>query len=319
MRSQQGLVIAGLATCALAIGVGGAASAHALDVVMVHRLSDSVRARPAMTPKDPTKKLHNGWQADGSGGWVACRSLWPTRRPPSVQLTTKRTGGILSFPNLLSEVAILYVDAASACFMDDDDPEGPQHASGKATQHEEANFTQSNGSPPAPLQVRPRAEIAGMQPSKNLAANHGYFVVDYFNGGNTDFKTPDLDVTIHSKQSVLLWFGRDSENTLYSAVIDMGGFPNDPSSNPASVKILSVGKLCERKLADADQRAVGFARFKEPAHVVITDTCDGSVSTKVPDGTWVDCTPGCCMVTGFQRFLAIKHPASTRRKGDKRS
>ena len=280
-----------LFTCLTGVVVGLAGSrANLAGASLITAKSPS--AHPAMAKG----KRHTGHHAD-AGGWDSCESINPNAKP-DLNLLTRRSDG--TFPLLATESQALIDNAATICFLDSQDDKGP--LGGPEWQHEDKVMATVGGL--QLLRVRPSSTVHNADPEKITEKNKGYFVADYLNAGTVKLKA--FGVEIEPNHSVLLWIGTDENGKAYSAVIDAGKFPESTADGVhATATVLQFGKLCSRTLAQEHKRANAFARFAEPPHPYQSTTCPlppaGHVggNHRFPDGNWVECTPGCCIVTGI--------------------
>lgn len=249
----------------------------------------------------PTKKYHGGHSAV-VGDWEPCDDKGGVGAANGTKLTVAYdpsgpTGKKVSLaPATDAQVANVYGAAFTTCFMSDYDPKGPKGPINSADpeyQHDEATVSGANNSK-AQLRFRPAMQV----PKMKLRQGEGYIAADIFNMSlDAKYVFPD-GTEILPLHSVVFWIGMDDSGQAYSAVIDLGHFPDVGTGGKNTVRIVTGGSLRENKLAPDMKRPVAFARFTEPIHL-LTSPMKTPVKEFIPEGSWVGCMEGCCLATGI--------------------
>lgn len=253
-----------------------------------HRVR-SGKGATRMASRKPKKTVHAGKSgaANGAADWIPCQSTWrPVSVAPIVKLDAVVTGGTATIQPATPEQAQGVYDAAfSTCFLEDIDPEGPKTTANKpGLQRQYDELTLPAGGVPSTLRFRPAADAPDMSMAL-LQENEGYIIGDFINVTDSADFVLNGKITIKPFHSVLLWMGKAKGGAEYSAIIDLRGFPTHASGGVNDV----VAKMSGRVVSN--QRTLNsnaFARFAEP-HMGIRPRV-------YPDGAWVDCNPGCCVV-----------------------
>ena len=258
----------------------------------------------------PAKKYHGGHSAV-VGDWEPCDDKGGVGTATGTKLTVAYdpsgpVGKKVSLtPATDAQVANVYAAAFATCFMSDYDPKGPTGSINSAVpeyQHDEKIASGTGGSK-AQLRFRPSMQV----PKMKLQQGEGYVAADIFNMSlNAKYVFPD-GTEILPLHSVIFWIGMDASGQAYSAVIDLGRFPDLGTGGKSTVRLVSGGSLLETKLANDMKRPVAFARFSEPSHL-LTSPKTLPVKGYIPEGSWVGCQEGCCLATGISLLTGHAAP-----------
>lgn len=197
-----------------------------------------------------------------------------------------------------ADVGEVYKAAFETCFMNSDDPlgpDGPLQSAKKAAQHE--IVTVSIGTDQVPFQFRPAEHGPSFDPRK-LPVNTGYVAGDIM-VLSADHELAYPGGTVKGLHSALLWFGRDKHGTVYTALLGLQDFPSVPPGQATTITVLAASRA---RVTDrgADKRAVAFARFSEPSHLLQLRTRSASHLLQLRTySPWVTCDPGCCSGDGL--------------------
>jgi hypothetical protein len=246
----------------------------------------------------PPKGRHGEKGAsDGSDQWEDCddddsQSGNSNSRSVVVPLSALATvgSGSVSFKKAtVPQSAGVLAAARKACLMQDT----AQLDGNPAKQHDEKTFTV--GGVAIALRFRPVSNIAAIN-LDTVPNDHGFIAGDFKN------VTPGTTYTynghsIKDGHSALLWYGRDHNGYLYSAVFDLGGFPlAGKPSLPFDGWLMESGGI--RRPEVVPHNYIAFARWADP-HPII--------GLLFHDGTWVDCNAGCCVASADISFAGRKN------------
>jgi hypothetical protein len=246
----------------------------------------------------PTRTIHYGWRGNrGTDNWNSCTDSSGTFGKPIPTTLNARFDGAHELtiqPMSKTEVQAVYSAAFDACFLEDYDEGGiPGGTRRKAWLHDVARF--QDGASEAIFQFRPSYKVPKML-TDSLRPNEGFIVGDILNTSATfKYVRPAAggDMEILPFHSVLVFMGKDANGRMYAALLDLDDFPSRHLAG--LIKNITPRNASTMAWRTAPVSRVAFARFGDPRDAVAVRTS--------PEQTWVDCAPGSCMATAYEKMF----------------